>query len=127
MIYPRTERIILLLLLSFSLCHITSGSLMANNHKLDSLLLAYKNSTNHVNKIETALELSNQYQVKQIDKSWEYARIALNISEKNGYEPGKAKGYQRFGDLYMRKFQYDSSLYFLGRAKEIFIERYLNE
>lgn len=87
---------------------------------IDSLNNVYENASTPVDRIETALEISRKLEKSDNDKSWFYARKALEESVLVDYDKGLAKSYFRLGKLYTRQAKYDSSIMYLEKSLKIF-------
>lgn len=87
---------------------------------VDSLrgtLITAREDTGKVNVLNT---ISYNFFFINPDSGIIYGRIAQKLSEKIGWQKGKADAYKNIGNSYMNMSMYDTALNYYGKTKELF-------
>ena len=97
--------------------------LNAQQLKVDSLLKALKLSPDDTNKVNLLNKLYTEYQSIVPSKALKYAKQALELSEKLGFQRGSASSYNNIGRAHFQNGKSNDALDNYLKALEIFNEQ----
>lgn len=87
-----------------------------NEIKIDSLINAFENESNEVNKIKTAQILFHKFKHENPEKAYEYALKGLNLSKANNNKKGEGLGYLNLAYYYRYLPNNDSSRFYFEKS-----------
>lgn len=86
----------------------------------DSLKILLKTAQSDTDRIFAMDELTWEYLYSDIDSARKYAREALSLSEKSGFETWKATTHHSMGTFYFQTGEYDSAVAHFEIAKSLY-------
>ena len=95
------------------------SSVKINSQTVTTLLHTLKTTSNDSIRIETLIQLSNQYRVINQDTAIMYAKKALEIEKKNPNDLFNYKIQSSIGNSFSFKEELDSAFFYLNKAKTI--------
>ncbi|MCD4833329.1 MAG: tetratricopeptide repeat-containing sensor histidine kinase [Bacteroidales bacterium] len=115
-----TNRFLVLILLSFFFLNTLAAKHF--DTKIDSLLIELKNVKSDTTKANILNNLSWEYKLSIPEKANEYAKQALDISNKTGYKKGIAKSLNNFGIVHCIQGNYSKAIEYFQKALKLMTE-----
>ncbi len=88
--------------------------------KTDSLQNLLKTSLPDTSRVQLLADLAMQYWSSDPEKMLAYAQQVLDLSKKNNYTSGEARGYQLIGVYHWQKSEHDKAIDFYTKAQRLY-------
>ncbi|MBS2213475.1 tetratricopeptide repeat protein [Carboxylicivirga mesophila] len=110
------NKVIILLICIFSFIQTTSGQ---DQFAVDSLLAKYRATDNVSERVTLLIKVSDMYEHIDIKKSFEYANMAYEESEKTEEHNPKANALNNLGVVFLRSGAYDKATEMFLQSKKL--------